>query len=240
MDILDFLCRFKFVIGFCAFVEEAVSQTVIAKLDAIHLAGGPRPRRVYTFNLGNLKGDGREFIMAPHFEVREGSSDEEMRSGTLRKLKQVMWSPAPPKCIFIVHAHKEQIMDIAQEVRSQPDEYLTCGREVMTLLDTDSMDGANEFFERHRAHIKDPKGWIFISHRGVARGLDLNGCEAATMIINCRFANATELVQMIGRGNRNPLRNQPITSHVFVDKDPRRTLAEMIQSDFANQDNEAI
>ena len=96
------------------------------------------------------------------------------------------------------------------------------------------MEGANEFFEKHRAHIKDPEEWIFISHRGVARGLDLNGCKAATMIMSNRFSNATELVQTIGRGNRNPLLHQAIVSHVLVDKDPTRTLVELIQSDIAN------
>ena len=74
MDILDFLCRFKFVIGFCAFVEEAVSRTILEKLEAMAVAGCPTPRRVYTFNVGNLKGDGRETINSPQFELWAGTS----------------------------------------------------------------------------------------------------------------------------------------------------------------------
>jgi hypothetical protein len=97
----------------------------------------------------------------------------------------------------------------------------------MSLLDTESMEGAVAFFEKHRAHIKDPKGWIFISHRGVARGLDLNGTESATMIINLRFANATKLVQTIGRGNKSPLLNEVIVSHVFIDCEQSSTLPEI-------------
>jgi hypothetical protein len=65
VDILDFLYHFKFVIGFCALVEEAVSRKILEKLEAMHEAGGPPPRRIYTFNFGNLKGDGRETIMPP-------------------------------------------------------------------------------------------------------------------------------------------------------------------------------
>ena len=97
----------------------------------------------------------------------------------------------------------------------------------MTLLDTVSMEGAVSFFKKHRAHIKDAKGWIFISHRRVARGLDLNGTGASTLIINCRFANATELIQTIGRGNRNPLRNEAIVSHVFIDHEQSRNIQEI-------------
>jgi hypothetical protein len=129
---------------------------------------------------------------------------------------------------------------MANEVRTQAEEYMTDGREVMCLLDTESNEAANAFFENHRAHFKDKKGWIFISHRGVARGLDLNGPEAATMIINFRFSNATELIQTIGRGNRNPFCNQAIVSHVFVDSDATRIIPEMVKNDLANQDIEAV
>jgi len=123
-----------------------------------------------------------------------------------------------------VHGHKDQIEEMANEIQSESEEYKTGGRQVMCLLDTESMEAANKFFDDHRTHIKDPKGWIFISHRGVARGLDLNGTEAATMIINFRFSNVTEMFQTIGRGNRDPLRNQAIVSYVFVDRDVNRDL----------------
>jgi len=83
VDILDFLCRFKFVIGFCAFVEEAVSMTIQEKMQAMHVAGGSPPRRIYMFNLGNLKGDGREVINPPQFVLRSGTSKLEMRKQTL-------------------------------------------------------------------------------------------------------------------------------------------------------------
>jgi hypothetical protein len=85
------------------------------KLDAMHQAGGLLPRKVYTFNLGNLKGDRREPIMPPQFEVRDGTIDEEMRAGTLKNLKQVLRTSNPPaRCIFIVHGHKDQIEGMAQ------------------------------------------------------------------------------------------------------------------------------
>ena len=80
VDILDFLCRFKFVIGFCAFVEEAVSRAILEKMEAMHEAGGPPPRRICTFSLGNLKGDGRETINPTLFELRSGTSKPEMRT----------------------------------------------------------------------------------------------------------------------------------------------------------------
>jgi hypothetical protein len=110
----------------------------------------------------------------------------------------------------------------------------------MKLVDTDSTDAAEKFFEKHRVHIRDDKGWVFISHRGVARGLDLNGPEAATMIINFRFANTTELTQTIGRGNRNPQVHGAITSHVFIDSKVHPNLLQLRNKDLNNQDEAAV
>ena len=87
----------------------------IAKLDPMHQTGSPLLRKVYTFNLGNLKRDRREPIMPPQFEVRDGTINEEMRAGTLEKLKQVLSTGnLPARCIFIVHGHKDQIEGMAQ------------------------------------------------------------------------------------------------------------------------------
>lgn len=80
------------------------------------------------------------------------------------------------------------------------------------------MATTNEFFRDHMVDIKDPNGWISLSHRGVARGLDINGVEAATMFINFRFANITELEQALGRRNRSPLILKSVKSHVFIDE----------------------
>ena len=60
------------------------------------------------------------------------------------------------------------------------------------------------------------------------------------MIINFRFSDATELIQTIGRGNRNPFCNQAIVSHVFVESDETRIIPEMVKNDLANQDIEAV
>jgi urease gamma subunit len=116
-----------------------------------------------------------------------------MKADTLNMLKAVLDPPSAPRCVFIVHAFKEQIEDMVDEIKIKAAHYKTKGRQVMYLMDTESTDAALSFFNTHRGHIKDEKGWIFISHRGVSRGLDLNGPEAATMIINFRFANTTEL-----------------------------------------------
>ena len=107
-DILNFLCRFNFVIGFCAFVEEAMSRSILEKLEAMHEAGGPRPRRIHTFNLGNLQGDGRETINPPQFELRDGTSKAEMKAENMKKVKQVLSTgDKAPKCIFIVHGNMD-------------------------------------------------------------------------------------------------------------------------------------
>ena len=77
-----------------------------------------------------------------------------MKADTLKKLKQVLSTGnKAPRCIFIVHGHKDQIKGMASEIRFQAAEYKTNGREVMSLLETKSMEGANAFFEKPRAHI---------------------------------------------------------------------------------------
>jgi hypothetical protein len=66
-------------------------------------------------------------------------------------------------------------------------------RSVFVLKDTDSTTAASEFLTAHRADIVNPEGWVFILYRGVVRGLDINGVEAATIFINFRFANVSDL-----------------------------------------------
>ena len=108
MDILVFLCRFKFMIGFCAFVEEAESRTILEKVVAMLETGGPPPRRIYIFNLGNLKGDGRETIKPSQFELQDGTSKAEMKAENMKKVKQVLSTgDKAPKCIFIVHGNMD-------------------------------------------------------------------------------------------------------------------------------------
>ena len=123
MDILVFLCRFKFVISFCAFVEEAESRTILEKVVAMLETGGPPPRRIYIFNLGNLKGDGRETIKPSQFELQDGTSKAEMKVDTLKKVKLVLSTGTKAlKCIIIMHGHKDQIEDMASEIRLQTEE----------------------------------------------------------------------------------------------------------------------
>ena len=50
----------------------------------------PPPRMIYTVNLGSLKGEGREIIKPPMFEVRSGHTKELMTADTLRKLNEVL------------------------------------------------------------------------------------------------------------------------------------------------------
>jgi len=105
---------------------------------------------------------------------------------------------------------------------------------------TDSMKEASDFITGHRADIGNKDGWVFISHRGVARGVDINGVEAATMVINFRFANASELEQALGRGNRSPLLNLPAPSHIFVDSDVQANLFDLKRADIARLNNQAL
>jgi hypothetical protein len=231
VDMLDLICRYKFVIGYCAFVDENLIRTLKAKLEAIRNAGGEAPKKIYQFNFGCIRADGQETMLEPNFHTRTGNSKEEFRSDTLNQLVRVLSGPAAPKCVFVVHAFKDQIDKMADEVEANPAKYHTGGRQVMKLVDTESTDAAQRFFDKHRAHIQNEKGWIFFSHRGVARGLDLNGPEAATMIINFRFANTTELTQTIGRGNRNPRLHGRIVSHVFIDSQATPSISKMREAD---------
>jgi hypothetical protein len=59
------------------------------------------------------------------------------------------------------------------------------------------------------------------------------------MIIYNRQPYATNVVQTICRGNRDPKRNQVIASHIFIHSNVSRTILEMHKRDFANQE-EAI
>ncbi len=75
------------------------------------------------------------------------------------------------------------------KVTEGPDSFNTGERKIFCLEETDSVASTNTFFTNHMVDIKNPKGWIFVSHRGVVRGVDINGVEPATMVINFRFAN---------------------------------------------------
>jgi hypothetical protein len=62
VDLLDLIFRYKFVIGFCAHVDESINRILIAKQEALEKDGGPLPKRIYTFNFGNIRGDGVSVI----------------------------------------------------------------------------------------------------------------------------------------------------------------------------------
>jgi hypothetical protein len=81
-----------------------------------------------------------------------------MKEDTLRVLKEVLKSEAVPKCIFIVHPHKDQIVEIADDIGKKTDLFKTGGRKVMHLWDTDTLSAADKFIKDHRADIRDKKG----------------------------------------------------------------------------------
>jgi hypothetical protein len=101
----------------------------------------------------------------------------------------------------------------------------------MSLKDPDNIDDVKNFYKFHMSSIEAKEGWIFISTREVARGLDLRGIEAATMILNFNFANATELNQTLGRGNRNPFDYRPVKSYIFIDEQFKPTLESLKLTD---------
>lgn len=117
----------------------------------------------------------------------------------------------------MVHGLASQVSEIQDEINKKPQDYNVGNRSVFILQDTQSTDAALNFLTQHRHHILNKEGFIFISHRGVTRGVDINGVEAATMVINFRFANAAELEQTLGRGNRSPHLYKPVHSLIFVD-----------------------
>jgi hypothetical protein len=129
---------------------------------------------------------------------------------------------------------------MAEEIKGKRDLYKIGSRKVLYLNDPDSLDEVNQFLKDSRSFIKSTNGWIFISHRGVARGLDLNGVAAARMIVNFRFANYTELIQTLGRANRNPFEHKPEGSSVFVDGPGIPTLSELSSADQSNLCEAAI
>jgi hypothetical protein len=120
VDIMDLICRFRFVIGFCAFVDETITRALSAKLRAIKENRGPEPRTVYTFNFGNIRGDGVEIIKEPIFHTRIGHSKEQTMADTLRLIKEVLAPAGAPKCVFVVHAYKDQIEEMALEIERDP------------------------------------------------------------------------------------------------------------------------
>jgi hypothetical protein len=76
-------------------------------------------------------------------------------------------------------------------------------RKVMPCFDTESLKYADQFLEDNRRDFGSINGFIFISHRGVIRGIDINGFEPSTMVINFEYASGFELLQALGRGNRS-------------------------------------
>ena len=60
------------------------------------------------------------------------------------------------------------------------------------------------------------------------------------MVINFRFANASELEQTLGRGNRSPHLNQPVQSHIFRDANIKAELLDMKTADLAHLKKEAL
>ena len=72
----------------------------------------------------------------------------------------------------------------------------------MVLEDPEDLNEASNFLIKHEKHFGNADGWVFVSHRGVNRGMDINGIEAATMVINYKYASGFELQQTLGRGNR--------------------------------------
>ena len=64
--------------------------------------------------------------------------------------------------------------------------------------------------------------------------MDINGVEAASMIINFRFSNASELEQALGRGNRSPHIHTPVDSLVFLDALGVEHVSELKEQELAN------
>jgi hypothetical protein len=172
--------------------------------------------------------------MSQSISPRTGLTKAHMLADTLAKIKGVLSQAQPPKCIFVVHGHKSQLSEIIDAITQEKELYKYGDRKIFALHETDSSDKANDFLKEHRASISGAEGWIFVSHRGVARGVDINGPEPATMIINFRFANASELEQALGRGNRNPQVLASVTSHVFTDAGTSITLQLQKTSGLAN------
>ena len=229
IDALQFISKFKFVFGFCNNVDENALRIILDQ-NKLNAADGKLPK-VFTFNYGNCKGSGDIVYEEPQFHFRSGSERVDMKNDTLGQVKKLLNQDNAPKCIFVVHGHASQVKEIRDEIHNKPLEYKYGKRSVFMLEDTDSINAASTFINQHRANIGNPEGWVFISHRGVARGVDINGVEAATMVINFRFANASELEQTLGRGNRSPLLNLPVQSHIFVDSDVTGTLLDMKTAD---------
>jgi hypothetical protein len=201
IDALQIIAKFNFVFGYCMVVDEA-SIRLVQEQNKRDAPAGTDALKVLTFNYGNCKDHGEKGYKDPVFHLRSLKSSEDMKKDTLGTVKDLLnQENGAPRCIFVVHGLTSQVSEICDAILQSPQEYKFGKRSVFMLQDTQSLTSASEFLIAHRAEILSPDGWVFISHCGVARGVDIIGIEAAAMVINFRFTNASELEQTLGGGN---------------------------------------
>ena len=155
LDPLDIFARCKFVIGFCANVEESVRrliddyETLLAESDVtstkVARLGITKPGAGLTFNYGNCKGAGEKSFRAPQFVARSGVSMDDMQKDTLGKVKLLLEQAKAPKCIFVVHGYKSQLEAMRDLITKSPQVYKLGHRKVFVLLDTETQAAAAEF-----------------------------------------------------------------------------------------------
>jgi hypothetical protein len=198
--------------------------------------------KILQISLGNVRGIGMDTQHKIEYIERTGYARAAMFVNTLDAIVKVLegWpddtgipQKQVPKCIFVVHGVQADVQELCDKLAS---EYasLIGNRKLMCLPDVDDSAKATKFNREFRPFFKNQDGWIFISHRGVNRGVDIAGCEAATMVVNYRYASIYELTQTLGRANRS-LSQENAPAYVFHDIDEIR-LKQPIGQLQANED----
>ena len=151
-----------------------------------------------------------------------------MLEDTLDKVKYILDLTPAPKCIFVIHAYKDDIPDLADEISN-----LKVGdRKVMPFLDAENLKYAEDFLKNNRSHFSSNNGFIFVSYRGVIRGMDINGVEPSTMVINFEYASGFELKQTLGRGNRSQVFSNNAKAYILSNHIDHRELEDLINDQY--------
>ena len=91
--------------------------------------------------------------------------------------------------MFLVSAFKHQVGVFSEKIKG----LIIGDQNLMCLKETDSGVKAVEFLYFNRYYFHNTTGFIFVSYRGVNRGVESKGIKRPTMVVNYRYASDLEL-----------------------------------------------
>ena len=172
---LALFSHFKMIFGFCP----SISAQLVRRIRA----HAPDKLRILQFSLGNVRGIGLDTQHKIEYVERTGYGRSSVYCNALDQITYVLRGcpdddgvpqKRVPKCIFVVHGVQADVQELCDKLATEHSE-LVGERKLMCLPDIDNAVKATKFNNEFRPYFRRPEGWIFISHRGVNRGVDIAG-----------------------------------------------------------------